>query len=199
MKRIGNLYEKFYSKENLILADQKARKGKRNQKGVKIFDQDKDAYLDKLHLMLKNKEYKTSAYTTFKIREPKERIIFRLPYFPDRIVHHAAMNQLEDMFVSTFTADTYSCIKGKGIKAASDALDKALVDVEGTQYCLKIDIKKFYPNINHDILKKLSRKKIKDKEFLELLDGTIDSAGGLPIGNFLSQFFANFYLTYFDH
>ncbi len=199
MKRIGNIYETIYSKENLILADKKARKGKRHQPGVMYFDQDKDVNIDKLHLMLKNKTYKTSAYTTFPIYEPKEREIFRLPYFPDRIVHHAVMIPLKPIFVSTFTADTYSCIEGKGVHAASFALRKALKDVPGTKYCLKLDIKKFYPRIPHDILKKLLRRKIKDNDLLWLLDGIIDSAEGVPIGNYLSQYFANFYLTYFDH
>jgi RNA-directed DNA polymerase len=199
MKRLNNIYETIYSKENLILADKRARKGKRNQPGVKLFDQKRDVNIDKLHLMLKNKTYKTSAYTTFPIFEPKEREIFRLPYFPDRIVHHAAMIPLEKIFVSTFTADTYSCIKNKGIHAASFALRKALKDVEGTKYCLKLDIKKFYPSIDHDILKSLLRRKLKDKDLLWLLDGIIDSADGVPIGNYLSQYFANFYLTYFDH
>jgi retron-type reverse transcriptase len=149
--------------------------------------------------MLKNKTYKTSEYTTFTIHEPKERIIFRLPYFPDRILHHAVMNVLEPVFVSTFTADTYSCIKGRGIHAAANAVKSALKDINGTQYCLKIDIKKFYPNVNHNILKWLLRKKFKDNELLWLLDEIIDSTEGLPIGNYLSQYFANFYLTYFDH
>ncbi|WP_234111753.1 RNA-directed DNA polymerase, partial [Chryseobacterium sp. R2A-55] len=66
-------------------------------------------------------------------------------------------------------------------------------------YCLKLDIKKFYPNIDHDILKALLRKKFKDADLLWLLDEIIDSAPGLPIGNYLSQYLANFYLTYFDH
>jgi RNA-directed DNA polymerase len=106
---------------------------------------DSDANIWALHLMLRNKTYKTSAYTTFTIFEPKERIIFRLPYFPDRITHHAVMNIMEPIFTSMFTADTYSCIKGKGIHAAANAVKVALKDVPGTEYCLKLDIKKFYP------------------------------------------------------
>jgi len=66
-------------------------------------------------------------------------------------------------------------------------------------YYLKLDIQKYYPSINHNILKSLLRKKFKDKDLLELLDNIIDSAPGCPIGNYLSQYFANFYLTYFDH
>jgi retron-type reverse transcriptase len=149
--------------------------------------------------MLIGKTYKTSQYTTFTIYEPKERIIFRLPYFPDRIVHHAVMNILEPVFVSVFTADTYSCIKKRGIHAAANAIKLALKDNYGTQFCLKLDIKKFYPNVDHEILKQLLRRKIKDQDLLWLLDEIIDSAEGLPIGNYLSQYFANFYLTYFDH
>jgi retron-type reverse transcriptase len=152
-----------------------------------------------LHEMLINKTYRTSEYTTFTIHEPKERIIFRLPYFPDRIVHHAVMNILEPVFVSIFTANTYSCIKKRGIHAAANAIKVALKDNSGTQFCLKLDIKKFYPSVDHDILKQLIRRKFKDQDLLWLLDEIIDSADGLPIGNYLSQYFANFYLTYFDH
>jgi len=199
MKRIGNLYEKIYSIENLQLADEIARKGKSKQPGVIGHDRTREANIQKLHEMLKEKTYKTSEYTTFTIFEPKERVIFRLPYFPDRITHHAVMNVLELIFVSVFTADTYSCIKGKGIHAAAYAVKHALRDVPGTQYCLKLDIRKFYPNVDHVTLKQLLRRKIKDKDLLWLLDEIIDSTDGLPIGNYLSQYFANFYLTYFDH
>ena len=109
------------------------------------------------------------------------------------------MNILEPVFVAVFTADSYSCIKGRGIHKASFNLRKALRSKTETIYCLKLDIKKFYPNIDHDILKKLLRKKFKDINLLWLLDEIIDSAPGLPIGNYLSQYLANFYLTYFDH
>jgi len=199
MKRINNLYEKIYSIENLQLADEIARKGKLKQPGVIGHDRNREANIQKLHKMLKDKTYKTSEYTTFTIFEPKERLIFRLPYYPDRITHHAVMNVLELIFVSVFTADTYSCIKGKGIHAAANAVKHALRDVPGTQYCLKLDIRKFYPNVDHKILKQLLRRKIKDNDLLWLLDEIIDSTDGLPIGNYLSQYFANFYLTYFDH
>lgn len=185
--------------ENLYAAEAIARKGKKDQYGVIAFDKNKDANILQLHAQLVNKSFQTSPYSTFFIHEPKEREIFRLPYYPDRIVHHAAMLKLEALFVSTFTADTYSCIKKKGIHAAANAVKKALKDVPGTTYCLKLDIKKFYPNVDHQILKQLLRRKIKDADLLWLLDSIIDSAPGLPIGNYLSQYFANFYLTYFDH
>lgn len=199
MKRLGNLYGKICSIENLNLADARARKGKKKQYGIRVHDLKRDANITSLHHSLINKTYQTSQYTTFKIFEPKERTVFRLPYYPDRIVHHAVMNVLEPVFISVFTADTYSCIKGKGIHAAANAVKKALRDQAGTVYCLKLDIKKFYPSVDHAILKGLLRRKIKDMDLLWLLDEIIDSADGLPIGNYLSQYFANFYLTYFDH
>lgn len=199
MKRINNLYQKICTIENLRLADDIARKGKLTQPEVIAHDRNREANIATLREALLNKTYCTSEYTTFTIFEPKERLIFRLPYYPDRIVHHAVMNILEPLFISTFTADTYSCIKKRGIHAAAAAIKKALRDVAGTQYCLKLDIKKFYPSVDHEILKQLLRRKLKDKDLMSLLDGIIDSADGLPIGNYLSQYFANFYLTYFDH
>lgn len=185
--------------ENLQLADAKARKGKKNQYGIRLHDQNKEDNIVLLHNMLMNKTYKTSPYIMFKVFDRKERVVYRLPYFPDRIVHHACMNYLESIFVSVFTTDTYSCIKGRGILAAARAVKKALKDESSTKYCLKLDIKKFYPSINHNILKQLLRRKIKDRDLLWLLDEIIDSADGVPIGNYLSQYFANYYLTYFDH
>lgn len=199
MKRIGNLYHNICSIENLNIADTIARKGKSNQPGIHAHDHNREANIQTLHESLLNKTYCTSPYTTFKVYEPKEREVYRLPYFPDRITHHAVMNVLEPIFCSTFTADTYSCIKGKGIHAAARSVKAALQDAAGTIYCLKLDIKKFYPSVNHNILKSLLRRKFKDQDLLWLLDEIIDSAPGLPIGNYLSQYFANFYLTYFDH
>lgn len=199
MKRIGNLYAQIISLQNLLQADVTASKGKSKQYGVQAHNKHWAENLLRLHTMLSNFSYKTSAYTRFTIHEPKEREISRLPYFPDRIVHHAVMNVLEPIFTACFTANTYSCIKGRGIHGAAREIEKALADVPGTQYCLKLDIKKFYPSIDHAILKQLLRRKLKDADLLWLLDEIIDSAPGLPIGNYLSQYFANFYLTYFDH
>lgn len=199
MKRIGNLYNQICDIQNLRLADQKASNGKSEQYGVQKHNLNTETNLFHLQTSLLDKTYNTSEYTTFTIQDPKERIIYRLPYYPDRITHHAIMNVLEPIFRSAFTADTYSCIKGKGIHAAVRSLKTALRDYTGTTYCLKLDIRKFYPSIDHDILKSLLRKKFKDNDLLWLLDNIIDSTQGVPIGNYLSQYFANFYLSYFDH
>jgi retron-type reverse transcriptase len=109
------------------------------------------------------------------------------------------MQVLEPIWKKTFIADTYSSIKGRGIHKGVARIKSALTDIGNTQYCLKLDIRKFYPSINHDILKSIIRRKIKDPNVLALLDGIIDSAEGVPIGNYLSQYFGNLYLTYLDH
>lgn len=199
MKRISGLYDQIISLDNLRAADAIARKGKAKQYGVIQHDKDREANIQALHAGMTDGAYRTSTYTTFKVYEPKERTVFRLPYYPDRIAHHAVMNVLEPVFVSMFTADTYSCIKGKGIHGALRAVKRALRDQAGTQYCLKLDIVKFYPSVSHAILKRLLRRKFKDERLMHILEEIIDSADGLPIGNYLSQYLANFYLTGFDH
>lgn len=202
MKKIGNIYDSICSVENLQLADIKARKGKLRSYGVRRHDKNRDKNIVRLHEQLVSGDFKTSEYEVFTLKcdNGKEREIYRLPYYPDRIVHHAIMNILEPILVSIFVQDSYSCIVGKGIHAAVKKLKRVLKNnPEQTKYCLKIDIKKFYPSIDHDILKSIIRRKIKDKRLLLLLYAIIDSAQGVPIGNYLSQYFANLYLTYFDH
>ena len=107
---------------------------------------------------------------------------------------------MESIWRKVFIKNTYSSIRGRGIhKCVKDLYKDLHNNVEETQYCLKLDIRKFYPSIDHEILYSIIQKKIKDKWLLTLLKGIIDSAEGVPIGNYLSQFFANLYLTYFDH
>lgn len=167
MKRLNNLFEKIISIENLKLADQKARKGKTNTYGVKHHDLNREQNILKLHEQLKKKTFKTSEYDIFTIFEPKERLIYRLPYYPDRILHHAIMNVLEPIWTSIFTYNTYSCIKNKGIHACSKQVEKIIKRYKDQKlYCLKIDIKKFYPTIDHEILKQIIRRKIKDEDLL---------------------------------
>lgn len=200
MKRINNIFDQICNIDNIELADRKARKNKTNTVGVVIHDLSHEYSNLEILNKLKSGNYKTSEYTTFTIYEPKERLIFRLPYDPDRIVHHAIMNIMEPIWLKIFTKDTYSCIKNRGIHLVNKTLKRDLQkDVESTKYCLKLDIKKFYPSINHDILKRIIRKKIKDDRVLRILDEIIDSSDGVPIGNYLSQFFANLYMAYFDH
>jgi RNA-directed DNA polymerase len=200
MKRENNIYEKIISIDNLKEADKMARKGKKSTYGVMLHDRSRQENINKLHEILKLGQYKTSEYKTFTITDPKTRDIFCLPYYPDRIVHWAIMLQLESIWMKVFTTDSYSCIKGRGIHGTAKAVVKALKDENATKYCLKLDVKKFYPSINQDILMKIIGKKIKCKKTLDLLREIIYSTeSGVPIGNYISQYAANLYLTYFDH
>lgn len=199
MKRQGYLYEQICNMSNLVLADKKARLGKKNQNSIKLFDKNREDNIINLHHLLVNKEYKTSEYKVFTLFEKKERIIYQLPY-RDRIVHWAIINIIGDTLIKFFIRDTYSCIKKRGIHLCLKNLNMDLKDVVNNKYCLKLDIKKYYPSINHKTLKQLLRKKFKDADLLWLLDEIIDSSTpGTPIGNLLSQWFGNFYLNYFDH
>ena len=163
---------------------------------------DPDRYLKPLQKMLVEKTYRTSPYTTKKVYEPKERTIFKLPYYPDRIVHHAIMNVLQPIWDKMFISDVYSVIPGRGIHAGIIRLRDFLKNESATKYCLKFDVSKFYPSVNHNILLNSIRRKIKCKDTLWLLEEIVRSPGGeknIPIGNYLSQYFANIYLNGFDH
>jgi retron-type reverse transcriptase len=148
---------------------------------------------------LRDELYNTSEYNNFTIYEPKQRIVSSLKY-EDRIVHNAIINVIGTIFIKSFISQTFSCIKGRGILKGLNTLKYYLKDVENTRYCLKLDIKKFYHNINHDILKQQLRTKFKDKNLLRLLDNIVDSFPQVvPFGNLTSQYFGNFYLSKFDH
>lgn len=200
MKRFGNIFDRVISVDNLQIAATKAMRGKARQKGVRNFLLNRDAYIMQLHNDLIEGKFKTSRYHTFTVFEPKQREIYRLPFYPDRIVHHAIMNVIEPILYSVFTYNTYSCIKKRGIAGCAKQVAKFIHEFDGRPlYCLKIDIKKYYPSVDNNILKSIIRKKIKDARLLSLIDNIIDSEHGLPIGNYLSQSFANLYLAYFMH
>lgn len=182
-----------------MLAFYNASKGKTKRDEVVKFGADLENNLRQLQEELRARTYKTSEYETFTKYEPKRREIYKLP-FRDRVLHWAVMQVLEPVWTPTFTADTYACIRGRGIHAALRKVRKDLHnDPEGTRYCCQLDVRKFYPSISHDVLKQVVRQKIKDPDLLWLLDGIIDSAEGVPIGNYISQFFANLYISELDH
>ena len=109
MKRISNIFEGITNYNNILHADEKARKGKLHSYGVKHHDRNRERNLHKLQDDLTNLTYKTSKYSLFTIYEPKERLIYRLPYFPDRIAHHTLMNYLEPIWeIVIFSKDKES-------------------------------------------------------------------------------------------
>lgn len=187
--------------DNIVQSEKRARRYKSNTYGVRRFDRRKDLTLDIIRQQLYDCTYRTSSYHVFKIYEPKEREIYQLPYYPDRIVHHILMRILEPIFEKWFIKNTYSCIKNRGIHKMQQTIEHDLKkDPNGTKWCLKLDIRKFYPSINQDKLIQTISNKIRDAWLMKILSEIIYSADkGVPIGNYLSQFFANVYLTKIDH
>lgn len=202
MKRIGNLYEKIYDIDNLRLAHKNARKGKSWYKEVKMVDDNEDYYLTKLQEMLINCEYKTSEYKISTIIDKnKEREIYKLPYFPDRICQWAILQIIEKYILRQFTKDTYSAIPNRGIHLALKRVNNAMNnDSCNTKYCLKMDVSKYYPSINQNVLYGQLCRIFKDEKLILLLKEIINSTDkGVPIGNYLSQWFGNLYLSKFAH
>lgn len=200
MKRFGNLYEKICSADNIWLAHAKASRGKAHYTEVKMVNSNPDYYLGKLRQLLVTKTFNNSEYTILIRKEgKKEREIWKLPYYPDRIIHHAIVNILEPIWMKTYIRDTYSSLPGRGIHDGVRRIKKALTDKAGTRYCLKMDVKKFYQSIDHDVLKRIVARKIKCRDTTALLEHIIDSAPGVPIGNFTSQHFGNLMLSGLDH
>lgn len=199
MKRYGYLFEKICNKENLRLAHKNARKGKTHYKEVKQVDAELDYYIDTLYDLLVNGKFTTSKYRVFtKVDKGKEREIYALPYYPDRIVQHAIMQVLEPIWKPTLIRTTYQSIKGRGIHKAKNDIVKDIRKYEPSHY-LQIDIKKFYPSIKNEVAKKAVSKKIKCRKTLELLYNIIDSCEGVPIGNYISQYIGNLTLNGLDH
>jgi RNA-directed DNA polymerase len=201
MKRRGNLFSSVVALDNLRRAHQNARRSKTHYQAVQMVDADPDRYLLQLQQDLIDHTFTTAPYSQKTIYEPKQRIIYKLPYYPDRIVHHAVMQVMQPIWDKQFIFDLYSAIPGKGLHAGSYRLREFLRDQENTRYCLKFDISKFYPSIVPEKLYEIVCRTVKDPGMLWLLADVIFSTpdGGVPIGNYLSQYFSNLYLTPFDH
>lgn len=199
MQRVGNLFEKLISYDNLLLAFLKAKKGTKTAESKKF-----EFNLEKELLNLKEEfifeKYKPTEYRYFILKEPKQREV-SVATFKDRVVHHSIVNILEPIFEKTFIFDSYANRKNKGLLKGIKRLQKMIVSNE--EYYLKADIKKFFDNIDYKIMLKLIERKIKDKKILKLIEvilkNDILKTKGLPIGNLTSQFFANIYLTGLDH
>ena len=217
MKRVGNLWPHVIDFENLLRAARKAQKGKRYRENVLSFNYNLEAELLTLRDALRAKSYRPGKYQTFQVWEPKPRLISAAPY-RDRVVHHALCNVILPVFESTFIFDSYANREGFGTHRA---LQRFTQFARSSRYVLQCDVRKYFPSIDHAILKTLIRRKIKCPDTLWLIDVIIDGSNeqepsieyfpgddllspldrrkGLPIGNLTSQFFANIYLNDFDH
>lgn len=198
MKRYGNLWPQIVDYGNLLRAHDNAKRGKAHYREVKMVNSNEDLYLGMLQRMLINREFTTSEYTVFdKFDGRKDRTLYKLPYYPDRIVQHALIQVCGPIWESSMIRDTFQSLKGRGTSDARKRVKKAIRGNPGL-YALKFDIRKFYPSVDNEILKSTVRKKIKCEDTLWLIDNIIDSESGIPIGNYTSQFWGNLYLTPFD-
>lgn len=217
MKRHGHLFDALVSWPNLQRAAWLAARGKRFQTNVAGFQFLLEPELLRIQQELQSKSYVPGTYRTFYVYEPKKRLISAAPY-RDRVVHHALTQVLEPIFDPVFIHDSYACRKGKGTHAA---VRRAQHFSRRYRYVLKADIRKFFPSMDHEILKGLIARKIKDPHVLWLIGRIIDGSNpqepvtmhfpgddlftpserrrGIPIGNQTSQFFANVFLDPLDH
>jgi retron-type reverse transcriptase len=217
MKRHGHLWAELISFGNLLRAARKAQRGKRQRPNVSRFHFELERELWRLHEELASHTYRPGPYRTFLLHVPKPRLISAAPY-RDRVVHHALCNVLEPIFERSFLPDSYACRRGKGSHAA---VRRCQGFARRFRYVWKGDVQKFFPSIDHMVLKAALARKIKDPDVLGLAGLILDHSNpqepvaswfpgddlftpaqrrrGLPIGNQTSQFFANVYLDPLDH
>lgn len=201
MKRIGYIYEKIYDLENIKEAIWQASLGKRHQKRVSVILNDVEYYAYRVQKLLINKSYVPSRPVVKEIKDSgKRRVIYKPNYYPDQIIHWALMLQIQPIIMKGMYEYSCGSVPNRGTSYGQRAIRKWLDnDYKNTKWCLKMDIKKFYPSINNEILKQMFRRKIKDKDCLWLIDTIIDGIEGQPIGFFTAQWFSNFFLEGLDH
>src|SRR3990167_9623727 len=205
-KYIFHMYVSIISLENMLDACKEFPCGKRSRGDVLRFEQHLMHNLIRLHSDLKQKTYKHGGYKTRKISDPKPRVLHIAPV-RDRFLHHAVHRVLYPFFNKKFQCDSFSSRREKGIHKAMNRFQKfvRIVGKNNTKQCwvLKCDIRKFFANIDHNILISILQKHITDTDTLWLCERIIRSFNpiegkGLPLGNLTSQLFANVYMNEFD-
>lgn len=205
--QLSILFNEIFSWNNLEKAynDSLKETGKFNKEAMR-FQRNETINLMRLRQTLYNGDYRFSGYNTFKIYEPKVRII-NAPHYEDKIVQLSLNNILKDIFEPSFIKESYACMQNRGTHKAVEQVQKNLRQAHfkwgDDAYICKGDVRKFFYTIDRDILKSLYRKKIKEKDVLVVMDEIVDSGAlvdkvGLPLGNTLSQLCANIYLNEFD-
>ena len=203
-KTIRNVYYKNLTYEKLLKAHLDARKGKGSRKEIILFNLKQEEYIKYLLEKLENKTYKHGGYTVFYVTEPKLRKIEKSKYM-DRIVHRWLVdNILKPYFIPRFIQTTYACIEGRGMHKACLDMQKMMkhcTRIWNNYYILKMDIAKYFDNIDKKILLDILEKRIKDKDVMWLINEILYAnkrEKGLEIGNYTSQMFANIYLNEYD-
>lgn len=188
-----------------IRAHERASRGKARRSEVIKFNLNLASNLVAIATAVRDGTYRPSAYRRFWVNDPKKRLILALPY-PDRIVHQWLVEEfIKPYYIPRFIADTYACIPGRGTHAAVKRLQRMMTSINnglGTgYYAVKFDISKFFNSIDRDILLDILRRRIADRELMDLLTIIIDDGDdhdGIPIGNYISQYLANIYLNELD-
>ncbi|MEK6933333.1 MAG: reverse transcriptase/maturase family protein [Nanoarchaeota archaeon] len=218
MKTYTQLYERLCSYENLNLAFEKASRGKSKKKYVLDFEKNLRANLLQLQQELLSFSYCPRKLKRFIIRDPKTRAI-HASTFRDRLIHHALVNILEPIFEKIFIHDSYASRKDKGTHQAvkrfiifmrkvsrnGRRIRKLWSNNSVQGYVLKADIRKYFDEVDHEVLLGIIGRKVKDDRVLWLVKVILDNfenpmkGKGMPLGNYTSQFFANVYLNELDY
>ena len=200
------IFDQIISLDNLFTAWSEFRRGKRSKPDVQIFEYTLEDNIFQLHQDLVTGAYCHGSYQQFQITDPKVRLISKSSV-RDRLLHHAIYRTLYPAWDRTFIYDSYSCRNNKGTYKAFARLIDLTRKVSGnyTRPCwaLKLDIRKFFDSVDHEILMDLLKARIVDEQLLKLLRNIIDSFEhspdkGMPLGNLTSQLFANIYLDPLD-
>lgn len=200
MKRIGYLFEKAFTRENIYQAYLDASKGKHRKRGCFNFEKHLASNLDRIYEQIHNGTYKPREYHMFMVYEPKPRVIYA-PCFADLVVQHAIYRIILPIFDKKFIDQSYACRLNKGTHKAADYCQHALQNIPKDSYCLKLDIRKFFYRIDRTILRKIIERSIKDKKFVDIMMMFCEYGDpvGIPIGNLLSQLYALIYMNILDH
>lgn len=203
-KRIGYLYEKMCQTDTIRAAIHNAAKGKRKRHDVRKILENEDKYVKIIKDLLESESFNPAPYIVSERYDPhskKTRIIQRPKFFPDQIIHWAVILAIQPTIMRGMYHWSCGSIPGRGSKHGQKAVKRWLsTDRKNTKYCLQLDIRHFYDNIPHDKLMNAMRRKIKDERALAIVAKIVGSTPiGVPIGNYTSQWFANFYLETLDH
>ncbi|MCR4307926.1 MAG: reverse transcriptase/maturase family protein [Candidatus Berkelbacteria bacterium] len=199
-------FAQIISLDNLFLAWKNYRKGKRSKPDIQEFEFRLEDKVFQLHEDLENGIYRPGGYQQFRITDPKSRMISKAPV-RDRLLHQAIYQRLYTAFDKIFIFDSYSCRDSKGTHKAFERVAVFSREVSGnyTRPCwaIKMDIKKFFDSIDHEVLLELLRERLADERLLQLLKLIIESfhfssGKGMPLGNLTSQLFANVYMDPLD-
>ena len=203
MKTYSNLYDKCLDHSFIKAMILEAAKGKRKRVDVRRVLEKIDHYVDIIYNMLLTMTYKAHIPRATIIQEgtrPKKREIRKIRFF-DQIIHHIVIKACYEVFTHGMYEFCCGSVPDRGIHYGKRYIERWIAtDRKNTKYCCQMDIRHYFDSVDHEVLKRLLRRKITDKRMLWLLDEIIDSCEtGIPLGYYTSQWFANFFLEGLDH